>query len=146
VEYKFIFRLILFICLLLAIIYISFSLNPYWPYWFEQRQLAKELGVKIDDYPSPYAFPDGYFYSVLKPGMTIGQVHNIVKGYRASYNCGLDEVYYYFSDNDNRAIRFEVDYDYAPVGDDYIFINLMTEDDNSRSIHIVGCVPGLLKP
>jgi hypothetical protein len=65
----------------------------------QQEELAKSLGVKIDDYPYPGIFPGGYFYSVLKPGMTYREVHKIVRGYLSEYLCfGTDEYYFYFSE------------------------------------------------
>src|SRR5262249_46383763 len=115
-------------------------------YWIQQRMLAKELGVNIDDYPYPHAFPNGYFYSVLKPGMTIEQVHDIVKGYKKVFNCGDYEVYYYFSSSDSHALKFESNYDLSADKQDYVFLSLEVEDSNSRTIFVDGCTSGLLKP
>jgi hypothetical protein len=121
-----------------------FRANPYWPYILEQKKLAQSLGVEINDYPASYAFPVGYFHEILQPNMTLNEVHTIVRGYISVYNCGYKEVYYYFSKNDNRAIRFEVIYKPADDGE-YLFLKLQTEDDNSRSIHVEKCKSGLIK-
>ena len=57
------------------------------PYRTEQENLARELGVAIDNYPGAMTFPSGYFFTVVKPGTTIQEVHKIVKGYEKVYHC-----------------------------------------------------------
>jgi len=51
------------------------------------EELASELGVRISDYPYEKSFPVGYFYTVLKPGMTIEEVHKIVRSYKQVLRC-----------------------------------------------------------
>jgi hypothetical protein len=132
-------------CFLLAATFAVFRANPYWPHILQQKELAKDLGVQINDYPASYAFPIGYFHEILKPRMTLEEVHKIIKGYIHVYNCeNYKEVYYFFSENDSRAIRFEVTYDQSAAGK-YVFLNLQTEDDNSRSIHVQECRSGLIR-
>lgn len=140
----FFYGLILLGCLLSSTLFAISKANPYWPYILQQRKLAESLGVEIADYPASYAFPAGYFHEILQPGMTLNEVHTIVKGYINVYNCGYKEVYYYFSNNDNRAIRFEVIYKQVDDGE-YLFLKLQTEDDNSRSIHVGNCKSGLIE-
>ena len=107
----------------------------------KQEELAKSLGVKVEDYPLD--FPTDYFYTILKPGLTLAEVHNIVQGYESVYNCyGTDELYYYFSNDENDALRFEFDYDKQGH-----FVEMRSEDPNSRSLGGLGegCSEGLLE-
>lgn len=63
----------------------------------QQEKLARTLDVRIDDYPYPYSFPSGYFYSILKPGMTMEEVHQLIKGYKKILNChNVSEIYYFY--------------------------------------------------
>jgi hypothetical protein len=76
-----------FLALLLACIYLLWSIDPYLKYWFQQRQLANALGVSPGDFPAAYAFPVGYFHEILQPGMTMTQAHEIIRGYLKVYRC-----------------------------------------------------------
>ncbi len=106
----------------------------------QQEQLATNLGVSIDDYPYQGDFPAGYFYRVLKPGMTYEEVHHMVREYESVYRCfGTDEIYYYFSKNDDDALRFALYYD-----EEGRYVELQGEDPNSRTLSLGGCSPGLL--
>ncbi len=107
----------------------------------KQEGLAKSLGVKIENYPYQADFPAGYFYSVLKPGMTYDEVHRIVRGYASVYRCyETDENYYYFSKEDDEALRFRLVYDAQGQ-----FVKLQGEDPNSRTLGLrPGCSIGLL--
>lgn len=105
-----------------------------------QEELAKELGVEILDYPYPSSFPSGYFYSVLKPGMSLSEVHNIVQGYEKVVNCrNVSEIYYYFSVELEQAKRFKLIYD-----GDGKFLRFEGEDNDSRTLRTDGCLPGLI--
>lgn len=105
-----------------------------------QQDLAVELGVKIHDYPYPSSFPSGYFYSVLKPGMPLSDVHDIVRGYESVMRCeDTREVYYYFSSHVDGATRFQLRYDESGK-----FVRFEGEEDDSRTLHLSGCVPGLI--
>lgn len=106
-----------------------------------QEPLADKLGIKIDDYSYQSVFPIGYFYVTLKQGMPLDEVHAIVRGYKKVYNCfGTDEIYYYFSDKDDEALRFEIRYD-----DQLKFETMRGEDENERTINIdPTCLNGLL--
>lgn len=105
-----------------------------------QQELAKELGVEIKDYPYPVSFPSGYFYAVLKPGMSVAEVHQIVKGYEKVVNCGnVSEIYYYFSAEVEQAKRFKIVYD-----NDGKFSRFEGEEDDSRTLQTDGCIPGLM--
>ena len=134
------FRILIILSLLLAFGYLWTTANPFWPYWFRQQQIAQDLGVKISDYPQANAFPVGYFRHALKPGMSIAEVHGIVRDYEAAFACDSrnGEVYYYFSSDPSGALRFEIAYD-----QDMNFDSLGTEDVHQRTISIDGCVPGL---
>ena len=133
-------RILIVVGVLLVFGYLWTTANPFWPYWFRQRQIAQDFGVKISDYPQAYAFPVGYFRKVLKPGMPMAEVHGIVRDYESVFTCDSrnGEVYYYFSSEDARALRFEITYDR-----DMNFDSLGTEDVNQRTIPVDGCVPGL---
>jgi hypothetical protein len=106
----------------------------------KQEALAKSLGVKIQDYPG--TFPTNYFHAVLKPNMTLDEVHDIVRGYESVSNCyGTNELYYYFSTDKNDAIRFMLFYD-----EQGYFVRLEGEDPNSRTLSLgSGCPNGLLE-
>ena len=100
----------------------------------KQNDLARLLGVNIDEHNRTY-FPEIYFYDSLEIGMTSAEVHEVVRGYEAVYLCKEnsygdyeDELYYYYSLNDNKAMRFMIDYD--AEGRYYDFYS---EDANSRS-------------
>jgi hypothetical protein len=105
-----------------------------------QKELAIELGVEIQDYPYLHSFPSGYFHTVLKPGMTISEVHEIVRGYKKVLHCeDWAEVYYYFSTELEHAKRFMISYDEGK------FNRFQGEDDDSRTIWTDGCLPGLIE-
>jgi hypothetical protein len=107
--------------------------NPFWPYW-SARQIAQDFRVN-HDYPQAYAFPVGYFRKVLKPGMSIDEVHEIVREYETVYACNSrnGEVYYFFSSDPARALRLEIIYDR-----EMNFDSLGTEDVNQRTISVEG--------
>jgi hypothetical protein len=104
------------------------------------EQLASRLGVSIDDYPYPRVFPAGYFDSILEKGMSPSDVHQVVQGYATVWRCGdLRELYYYYSTDDDIALRFMIFYD-----QDKRFLRLQGEDDDSRTLRTDGCQEGLL--
>jgi hypothetical protein len=107
----------------------------------QQEELAKSLGVRIEAYPYPADFPAGYFYKVLKPGMTYDEVHSMVRGYKLVYRCfGMDEVYLYFNEKSDDALLFALHYDQQGR-----YIELQGDDPNSRTLSIgPGCDAGLL--
>jgi hypothetical protein len=112
------------------------------PYQQDQIKLAHEIGVKIEDFPSPKAFPVGYYFTILQPGMTLDEVHKTIQGYEVVKNCrNTTEIYYYFSTNDEKALRFEVFYGI----DKFRFESLQGEDKNSKTIRTEGCLPGVIK-
>ena len=113
----------------------EFTLKP------QQEKLATALGVKIQDYPYEHDFPAGYFYNVLKPGMTLREVHAIVKGYKEVYHCfGFSELYYYFSGDEDKAVVFMLTYD-----NDGKFVDLRGNDPFSSSFGVGSeCSVGLL--
>ena len=111
------------------------------PYTAQQVKLANFLHVRIEDYPYQYSFPVGYFDSVLKPGMAVDEVHNVIKGYEKVLNCGSwSEIYSYFSTDDSRALRLEIFYDTHGTYQD-----IQGEDRNSKTIRAEGCVDGLIE-
>ena len=106
-----------------------------------QKELAKELGVKIQDYPYPYSFPSGYFSSVLKPSMSISEIHEIVQGYEQVLHCeDREEVYYYLSVELEDAERFWIIYD-----EEGKYEVLQGEDNGSGGYPTDGCFPGLIE-
>ncbi len=105
-----------------------------------QFELANKLGVRIEDYPYRTSFPAGYFYTVLRPEMTIAEVHNIIQGYEKVLHCGnRSEVYYYFSSELKDAMRFKVRYD-----DQGNYLNFEGEEDDSRTLQTNGCELGII--
>jgi hypothetical protein len=110
------------------------------PYKEQQQNLARELGVTISDYPYPSAFPEGYYYVVLSTDMSIHDVHMTIMGYEKVYHCNTNsEIYYYFSLDDKKALRFEIIYD-----EQGLFKEFRGEDDDSRTIRLDGCEQGLI--
>ena len=71
--------------------------------------------------------------------MTIAEVHKLVRGYTKVFQCPESfEVYYYYSDDDQKALRFEIWYDEGK------FSRIIGEDSDSRTIRIENCNPGRL--
>lgn len=107
------------------------------PILAQQEKLATELGVNISDYPGPRSFPTGYFYTTLNSEMTVEEVHKIVKGYEKVLICTTpSEVYYYFSQDDTKALRFEIVYYRGKYHD------MLGEGDSAGRLSIEGCIPG----
>ena len=131
-------RTIVFLILLMILAGCYYS-NPYQK---QQEELAKKLGVSIEDYPNPLVFPEGYYYSILKKGMSLEEIHSIIVGYQAVFHCGDNlEVYYFFDTRDDKALRFMVFINHQ----DKTFKELQGEDTNSRTISLYGCEEGVLK-
>ncbi len=110
-------------------------------YELMQSDLAEKLGVKIADYPPEEYFPESFFYSALKSGMDISEVHKIVIGYEKVFRCGKDgEIYYYFSSDGENALGFSIQYNNLGK-----FVELLGIDESSQPIPLDGCEPGLLQ-
>jgi len=109
----------------------------------KQELMAQELGVKVNDYGPAIRFPWGYLRVRFIPGMSVKQVHQIIPKYEAVYRCKTDsipsEIYYFFSKDDDKALRIEVVYDEHKH---YQF--LRPEDKNSAKISVRNCEPGYL--
>ena len=98
------------------------------------------FNVDMDNFPPEKYFPIGYFFTTLKRGISIEEVHAIVRGYEKVYHCGDGiEIYYYFSNSDVEALRFMILYD-----QNYQYIDLNGEDDDSITISLDGCQLGLI--
>jgi hypothetical protein len=99
--------------ILACFLFYGWQLYSTWnPYQTAQQKLAQQLGVRIEDYPYPIGFPSGYYYAVLKPSMGTAEVHTIIREYAAVYHCKqYSEIYYYYSQDEDRALRFEIFYD-----------------------------------
>jgi len=107
-----------------------------------QNDLAAKLGVKIEDYQPEEYFPDSYFWSVLKPGMDISEVHKIVIGYEKVFRCdNFFEIYYYFSSDYEKALIFSILYN--DLGKYYDM--RMDEEGIHRPAPMDRCEPGLLE-
>jgi hypothetical protein len=135
---KFLILILLALVIIAASISFVISLQIDNPIRRQQETLAKELSVKIDDYPYRASFPIGYFYIALQPGMNVQEVHSIIRGYKKAYRCkssGVNfyysEIYYYFSLEDLKALRFIIFYN-----EEGGFKRLESEDDDSRTIRI----------
>jgi hypothetical protein len=88
----------------------------------------------------------GYFYANLKPDMTVDEIHKIVQGYEKAYRCRSSgavyyykEVFYYFSPDDNKALRFQIFFNKQEK-----FTDFQSEDDDSRMISINNCELGII--
>jgi hypothetical protein len=114
-------------------------------YRLKQEVLAEKLGVKIQDFPPEFYFPVGYFSAILKPGMSIGEVHNLVREYDKVLRCRYDvnfydrEIYYFYSDVDKYPLRFELFFDRQQK-----YERFQGEDRNSGSLMSDGCETGLI--
>lgn len=105
-----------------------------------QEPLARELGVRIQDYPYPASFPIGYFDTLLQRGMSINEVHQIIRGYKKVLHCGKrTEIYYFLSQGELFSIRMMIFYDNQGG-----YLRWEGEDTDSRTIRTVECQPGLL--
>ena len=110
------------------------------PHQSEQEKLAQKFGVEIEDFPDERYFPEGYFYTILKPGITSKEVHDFIQGYEKVLHCGgYREIYYYFSSDDAQSLRFEIIYDEQGK-----YKDIRSEDDDSRTIRTEGCELGLI--
>lgn len=106
----------------------------------QKAELAKQLGIKIADYPPEASFPIEYFYTVLRPGSSIDEVHSIVKGYSKVLHCETwSEIYYFFDNRDADALRVQIFYN-----DKGEYDHLLGEDEDSRTIWTEGCDIGLI--
>jgi len=105
--------------------------------------LAKTLQVKIENYPYPESFPIGYFETKLTAGMTIRDVHDVMKGYEKVYSCQRSEIYYFYSVDGDKATRMLVLYDLNGL-----FEKIQSEDRNSRYLngYIKDCSEGQIEP
>ena len=110
----------------------------------QQKELAKEFGVNIQDYPYEASFPVGYFDSKLKPGMTIDEVHEIVKEYVGVFRCFHDfaELYFYYSLDEDKEIDFFIFYDTERNFRELKSIEILYNTASSGGP--VACSPGLL--
>ena len=114
-------------------------------YRLKQGILAQKLGVKIQDFPPESYFPVGYFAEILKPGMSIGEVHNLVSDYDKVLRCRFDEnfydreIYYFYGDVDKYVLRFELFYNRQQK-----YERFQGEDRNSGSLMSEGCETGLI--
>jgi hypothetical protein len=136
---------VLLTCVSIISMWVYFSHRN--PYKKEQEKLAILLGINIKDYPYERAFPIGYFYKVLKPGMSISEIHGLVQGYEKVLRCSTgepayyySEVYYYFGTGDQDALPIELFYNEQGGFEDF-----QTEDDDSRTINTHGCEVGQIR-
>jgi hypothetical protein len=110
------------------------------PHSQQQEALAEALGIRVEGQTYSAIFPLDYFRTRLHRGTsTIDEVHEVMQGYERVLNCsdgGQREVYYYYSTEDNKALRIEVWYTGGRL------LDLNTEDDDSRTIQVKGCIPG----
>jgi hypothetical protein len=110
------------------------------PYISQQQKLAEFLEVDIKDYRQT-DFPYEYFAQALTPGMSIREVHQVVRGYDRVLSCGdYSEIYYYFHIDDYKAFRYEIMYIEKRLKE-------FSTDDiyNSWRISSDGCVDGQLE-
>ena len=132
----------------IAIISVLFLGSLFWvvpalrsySYSSQQRQLANTLGVALGNYRET-DFPFQYFDQTLKPGMSIKDVHQIMRGYELTFKCqDWGEVYFYYSKDEKDAFKYMLLYD-----DDGKFESFITDDPyNSMGISTSGCAEGLL--
>ena len=141
---KKILKIIFFLVILIPCLWIMVIAGKLWLSWNpfiiwepQQKRLAAELEVNIDDYPIPMYFPVGYFETKLSPGTDISEVHRTILGYSKVYNCDDREVYYFFDSGEDYSLRIEVRYN-----PDLTMENIRGEDEDSRTISVGGCPDG----
>lgn len=109
----------------------------------QQEKLANELSVDLNRWPYVTSFPASYYASTLEEGMTRRQVHEAIKGYERVFKCGPDtrgfteEIYYFYSSNDDTALRMQIVYDNQKR-----YFRTQGEDRNSRTITTTNCQVG----
>ena len=102
----------------------------------ERLVLGNELGVDYRDYPLEIYFPWKYYEEILAPGMKKSEVHQLIKGYEVLYDCGsTSEIYYFYSDDDTKALRIEILYD-----ENNEFKEIWAEDLNSETYKVDNCI------
>jgi hypothetical protein len=122
-------------CLIIIISLAVVSCQNRNPYQEEQEALANLLGVEIQDYAYDSSFPLSYYAVVLETGTPINKVHEIVRGYEKVYHCqSYSEIYYYFSTEDDKALRFVIMYD-----EQLKISKIYGEDSDSRYIKTEDC-------
>jgi len=106
----------------------------------QQKQVAEVFKVDLKNYRE-VDFPFQYFDETLKPGMSIKDVHQIMRGYELTFKCqDWGEVYFYFSKNEKEAFKYMILYD-----DSGKFESFITDDPyNSMGVSTSSCVKGLL--
>ena len=130
---------------LIFIILLNVSCTDTRPRWLREKQelMAQELGVNIDDYGPAYNFPWRYLGGQLVSGMSTWEVHQIIPRHEAVFLCDIDsipnEIYYFFSDEDEKAVRIRIVYDEHRR---YQFLD--PEDRESHNISVQNCEPGYL--
>ena len=121
--------------------YLYLVWNPSWLWEPQQDALADKLGVNIGDYPYPHIFPYGYYWRQLPRDAYIDQVHSVVNGYAKVLKCNNSrEIYYFFSQSDDFALRIEFWYDEA-----HKLVQFNGEDEDSRTIRTEECAVGLIQ-
>lgn len=109
------------------------------PYREKQERLAITLGVDINRYRR-VDFPSDYFFQELKPGMSVYEIHQIIKGYDQVLRCDdYAEVYFYFNPPDTEPFKYMILYN------EKLFKSFITEDlSGDRRIALDGCTAGVL--
>jgi len=134
---------VLALILLLPLIfcwYLAFGNEPiYRP--LQQRTLARRLGIETEGYFPHPNFPFSYYHDRLEKEMTIVEVHQLIQGYTKVLRCGVindsaREIYYYYSNSDYSALRFQVEYYKGK------FVWLQGEDEDWRTIRTENCEEG----
>ena len=103
----------------------------------KQQELAELLDVDIADYPTPNRFPFEYYYTVLEEGMSIDEVHEIVRGYMNVYHRQRAEIYLFYYEDNSQAMPLKILYD-----DNFRFVTIVAGDPDSGGITLSGSEPG----
>ena len=144
-------RVLLALLVLFGIIFVLLRFVP-----SKEEKLAEVLGVKDELSRYIRGFPILYFDEKLDPGISMQEVHKIVKGYEVMYDCGIDEVYYFYSTSQRKALRIMVSYGYNEEDvereykegkgwvnileeEDLYYMYIRGEDDDSWMLGVDGC-------
>ena len=129
-------------------LYIFGSVRHSYLYGKQEKKLAELFGINLVEYKRNNSFPYQYFVDNLEKGMSVHEVHQVMRGYEKVLKCGeATEVYYYYYKDDGLAYRYQIIYDegkYFGNGYGDFRIHEGTRGDDYLLGYENGCMDGLL--
>jgi hypothetical protein len=130
------------------IIYVYGGVRYNYFYGTQKRDLANLFGINLVEFEQEKRFPYQYFYDNLADGMTVREVHQIMRRYEKVLKCGdFAEIYYYFSTDEELAYRYLVGFEQGKyIGSEYGGLQAHEGPMGDSWIpgYKDGCVDGLL--